>query len=490
MRRRLPAPALVLLLAACANDVRDDTDVAAATRPGVEAPLIGASAGDSADRSCQVVLRDFGRVVTGTGFATKGSRWVFQGRVDVARAAVAEGAAVRLLVGSAGSDEANRPWREVAPMASTAIDDRFDRLLFELDDDALPGVLPGPAAESSLAVIPFLALGSARVFDHNVVVDAAGHYVLDAASGYAVTTPASTCTEAPGATLTFAADWTEAQSGPVLAGRDVVIDYAVERNSPCRQMYNGAPTWSLVVVARFHPMNVVQEALVVDLTGGAPRPLSARLPVPSGATDVELFFRNNDRGGCVAWDSDFGRNYHFPVVTPPPVRGPAWLGNATATISRAASRRCGDAVAFGPELRFGTWARQRAVITDLCFEAWEPGLTDVESPNLWQQLDARVHTRFDPTKPFATEFVALADRVGNNARYAVDLRAFDPFQWGRCADDVPTTRVSEPWADLDVATLELYFTVNGVELRPADGGVFRVVYENYAGSARSGCASP
>lgn len=474
---------------ACTNivvdDRFDDDDVAGdVALPGARAPLIGAGSGDSADRSCQIVLRDFGRVAASGGFATLRGAYVFEGRVDVARAAVLEGAAVRLLVGRPGS------WHELGPTASTGVDDRFDRVLFHVDEDVLPGVLPGPGDDRPLHVIAFLSLGPARVFDHNAVEDDAGAWVLDADAGYAATAPPSTCAGPDGPVLAFAADWTETQSGPVVAGRDVVVDYDIARSSPCRQTYNGAPTWSVVVVATFLPMNVVQQQSVVDLSSTTPRPLRARLHAPEGATGLELYFRNSDRAGCVAWDSDYGRNYRYPVVAAPDRRGPQWVGNDTATISRAASRRCEGAVPFGSRLAFGSWARQRAAITDLCFEAWEPGVTDVDNDEVWRQLDAQVHYRFDPNLPFSTAYVSLVGRSGNNARYALDLRAFDPFQWGRCAGAVPTTRVATTQGELEQSTLELFFTVNDVELRPAGGGLYRVVYEDYADAPRTRCDEP
>jgi len=403
----------------------------------------------------------------------------------VARAAVAEGAVVRLLV---GTDDG---WHDVGPTASTGVDARFDRVLFHLDDDALPGLLPGPGHQgATLRVIPFLALGPARLFDHNTLVAAAAAFVLDAAAGWQVVAPPSTCAQPDGPTLSFLADWTETQTGPVVAGQSVVLDYDLARNSPCRQTYNGAPTWSVTAVATFLPMRVVQQVSVVDLTAGEARPTLARLHAPDGATELVLYFRNSDRAGCMAYDSDYGRDYHYPVVAAPGGRGPSWVGDAVATISRAASRRCEGAAPFGSRVTFGSWARQRAAITDLCFSAWEPGVTEVDNPDLWRVMDAQAHYRFDPTQPFSTTSVGLAGRDGHNARYALDLRAFDPFQWGRCAGAVPTMTVDASGGAVEQATLELYFTVNDVALRPGGDGVFRVTYEDYAGSPRTRCDTP
>jgi hypothetical protein len=482
MHRFVAAAAALLLANACANDGADAPAVVVgdAAAPAAR-PLIGAGSGDSADRACQVVLRDFGRVVAGDGFALHHGRYVFEGRVDVAHAALQEGASVRLLVGVDGA------WHEVPAQAATGVDARFDRVLFHVDDDTIAGVLPGPDDDTALQVIPFLALGPARVFDHNTLADATAAFVVDARNDYAVAAAASTCAEPEGPTLTFAADWTETQSGPVVAGRSVVLDYDIARNSPCRQTYNGAPTWSVVAVATFLPMRVVQQVSVVDLTSGSARPTLARLFAPEGATELVLFFRNADRAGCTSWDSDFGRDYHYPVVAAPVRRGPRWVGNDVVSISRAASRRCEGGVAFGSKIAFGSWARQRATITDLCFEVHEPGVTDIDNPELWRQLDVQVHHRFDPSQPFSSGYVGFVERTGNNARYALDLRAFDPFQWGRCADGVPVTTEPAPGGGVDRATLELYFSVNGVELRPAGVEAYRVVYEDAAGGPRTSC---
>lgn len=166
------------------------------------------------------------------------------------------------------------------------------------------------------------------------------------------------------------------------------------------------------------------------------------------------------------------------------------MGNVVATLSRAASRRCEGAVAFGQTVSFGTWARQRAAVTDLCFEVWEPGVTDHDNAALWQQLDARVEVRFAGADVASTSYVAFVERVGHNARYAIDLRAFDPFIWGRCLDGVPLTTVEENGAAMVQATAELRVTVNGAPLRSDGGDVFRVVYSDSADAPRVRCETP
>ncbi|MDP2345671.1 MAG: DUF6209 family protein [Deltaproteobacteria bacterium] len=455
-------------LSGCVADLVDEG--APGVGGAVQEPLIGVDgAGDFADRSCQIVLRDMGRVTSSSGFAIAGSRWIFEGRVDVSKRALAEGASPMLLV-KAGSDPA---WRALAPLASTGISGDADRFLFHVDDGDLPG--PGISAtglaRNNVQVIPFLQLGAARLFDHNRIADGLATYAMNQGNGFGVVDDVGVCAEAPGPTLTFSRDFTLAQSGPVTGGRSVVVDYALDRLSTCR----GAG-FAVTAHAIFQPMNVRQQASVVDV--------AASFFAPEGATRLELYFHNTDRSGCSAYDSNESRNYGFDVVD----QGPQWLGNAAASLSRGGNGRCDGAVAFGSRLVFGTWARQRAAITDLCFEAYEPGVTDFANPELWRQLDVQAHHRFDPAQPFATDYVAFADRQGNNARYALDLRAFDPFQWGRCPGSIPTTTTTDNGSAHIQATLELYFTVNGAELRPASPGgddVFRVVYDDDAGSARA-----
>lgn len=474
-----------VLASACVTPVEETAGAAEVAQDALNAPLVGAGTGDSADRWCQVVLRDMGRVVSSNGYAVNGSRWVFEGRVDVSRAALAEGASVRLLV-KAGSDP---QWRALEPVASTGVDARFERFLFHVEDGNLPG--PGMSgtglSRSTVEVIPFLALGTARVFDHNRIADATLAYRMVLENAWSVAENHEVCGGPQGPTLSFHADFAETQTGPVVAGRSVTLDYDIARNSSCRAGYAGRPAWSVFAVATFLPMNVQQQVSVVDLASGQPRSALAQLHAPEGAQELVVYFQNNDRAGCNAYDSDFGRNYRFPVVAAPSTRGPTWMGNASATLSRASSARCEGSQTIGTEVVFGTWARQRAAITDLCFEAYEPGVTDFDNAELWRQLDVQVHHRLDPAQPFSTSYVNLAGRTGNNARYALDLRAFDPFQWGRCLAGVPTTRVQNPAGDLLLATLEVFFTVNGREFRPEGGGAFRVVFEDYADAPRVTC---
>jgi hypothetical protein len=473
---------VVALASACTTSVVGAGPDSAAA-PSAE-PLIGvAGAGDYADRACQVLLRDVGRVTAGSGFAMRGSRWVFEGRVDVADAALAEGAAPHLLW-KAGSDPT---WRALEPIASAPVDGKATRFLFHVDDGDLPG--PGLSsvglARNVVRAIPYLALGDARLFDHNRRPADLDLYELRQGNSWRVAEDESVC-RGPSTTVAFTAGWGEVQQGPIREGTDLVVTYEPSRLPDCR----GAG-WRMRAHAVFLPMNVRMEAHVVSprTTHGGTLPdfdrIPATFPVPGGAERVELWFDNDDDDGCAAYDSDFGANYDFAVQSKARAR-PDWVGDVGAVLSRSAAGPCDGAQGIDGDVVFSTWARQRAAQTNVCFSVWEPGVTDDPQVELWRALDVQVHVRASPDAVFSSSYVNVAGRDGDDAVYAVDLRALDPFAPHRCVDGTERTeaRGDGEWL---VADVELYMTVNGVEVRPAAGQTFRVRYEDHADGARVAC---
>lgn len=164
---------------------------------------------------------------------------------------------------------------------------------------------------------------------------------------------------------------------------------------------------------------------------------------------------------------------------------PTWLGNTRLLVSRAGGG-CDASVPF-PEsgFWFDSWARTRAIQTLVCFEVWAPGLTDRENPDLWKELDVQVHMRFAPDGPVETQYVNRFDRRGNNARYALDLRALDRFKLYTCPN-VPL----RPSADGQAieAEAEFFFTVNGQRLPSEDESPLRGVYSENRGGFLDTCA--
>jgi len=160
-----------------------------------------------------------------------------------------------------------------------------------------------------------------------------------------------------------------------------------------------------------------------------------------------------------------------------------WIGHVSYALDRASCGGvCDGALRAVPdEILYDTWARQRASVRVVAFEVWREGVTDWDNPERWRQLDVQVHARTVGEPTFRTRHVPFDKRLGNNARYVVDLVALDPIP-GTYAptriDECPTGHLAPSGEHVD-AVVELYFTVNGVEKRPAGpASVYRVRYQN------------
>ncbi len=285
-------------------------------------------------------------------------------------------------------------------------------------------------------------------------------------------------------TLSFGADWTQRSSSPLVARGSVRVAYDPARLPQCRGTQGGNAMWSITGWYRFdggeaRSFPVTQQGVAAPAT----------LEIPASARAVEFWFQNNNRWGCNAWDSAFGRNYRFAVT--PAADAPGWIGDGAVVISRATCNGpCDhDRRDLATPFRYETWARQRAAIRAVYFDVWKRGVTDFDNPSLWRQLDVRVYARLTGARDFTMRHVNFFRRVGNNARYELDLRAMDPLPDHPPATTCPAgtlTRSSD--GQLVEARLEYYFTVNGVEYRPAGGGVFTGTFANYVTSVPSRCA--
>lgn len=281
-------------------------------------------------------------------------------------------------------------------------------------------------------------------------------------------------------TITFAADWTVKVDGTLRAGSKVDVVYDPARLSECRGTQDGRPQWGLS--ADWDYAGTHGTASVAGLMASTEGRFTIDLPV-SG--EIALWFENSNRWGCHAYDSAFGANYHFKVL--PRENAPGWMGNVASVISRAT---CNDGKACDADrhalegFRFDTWARQRAAITGAFFDVWKEGVTDHDDPELWKKLDVRAYYRAAGTKTWSFAYVPFEKRVGNDARYQQSLRAIDPLG-GRtrttkadCPAGVLRKSADGQYVELDV---ELYFTVNGEELRPSAGAAWKGTYSDYVG---------
>lgn len=155
---------------------------------------------------------------------------------------------------------------------------------------------------------------------------------------------------------------------------------------------------------------------------------------------------------------------------------PEWMGNAYTVIER--SGEAGRSVSS--PILYDSWARQRASVRELRFEAWAPGLTDRDDPDLWKKIDAKVHFRFAGETQFHEASINFKHRTGNNALYAMNLERFDPwfapYLSSSEVKDIKPTLAGQPNGS-QVAKLEVFFTLNGKEFRPEPNKNFEVNYE-------------
>lgn len=279
------------------------------------------------------------------------------------------------------------------------------------------------------------------------------------------------------ATITFASDFSENVAGVLAEGGKLTIAYDAGRLAACVGTQGGVPQYA--ITAHYRLDGVEGSVVVAGLTNGQSPTIEL-----DGVGELELWFEATNKWGCHAWDSDFGQNYRFVVVEG--ADKPNWMGNAAAVISRETCNGgpCdGARTSLAGGVRFDTWARQRAAIASAYFDVWEPGVTDFDNADLWKQLDAQVHLRWAGQTSFSTEYVSFSRRVGNDARYELPLRSLDPFHGYAITDpaDCPPGALELSPDGMRVQTsVELYFTVNGKELRPAKGQTYRVVFEDYA----------
>ncbi len=449
---------VLALVPACVEE-----SAATSTAP---APLVGVDGShDAADRGCQVVLRELARPWTGYTWETNGSSWVWAGTIEISEAAAAEGLEPVLLY-QYGS---NPTWFEAPAMpAQAAATPGFVRYTVRIDHD-----LPGPGmsgtalANARVQVVPMLRMPEGgRLFDHNRNPGDLDNYVMTSPD-LAIGRDDAICAPPAGADrarLVFDADWSERREGVLAPGGELSIVYAQSRLAQCKQTQGNYQLWDITAHVQFAPGGQLVTASVRDG--------EATLTVPSDARSATLWFEATSASGCHAWDSNYGANYVYDTARPP-----QWVGNASTLTTRDTS---GDICGGTPAQQgfaFDTWTRQRAAITNLCFQVYQPGLTDRDDPDLWQKLDVSLHWREQGQTTWQSRPVNFDRRVGNDARYAMSWRELDPFRMYHCPDGATTPTPDGMYVQ---TRLDYVIVVNGYELRPEPGAAFAGTFIDYA----------
>lgn len=411
---------LLLLLAACEPA---DTWEGVGTTTRTTAPYAPTGGVDLADRDCTVVLREVDRVPGPTGGTAvnvvDGQRYlVWEGRVDVAAAAVDDGFVPAVLFRYAGD-----AWWEVDAEPVDGAPEGYRRYAFWLEEHTpTEGMSTTALSNSVISLIPFVRTPDGdRWFDHNRNPGAFDDYALSIGNDWSIQDDGAACAPAeppPWAGIEFTGAWDVLQHGTLVPGGQLVVEYDPWRLPECfGDTYMGQATWSTIAHARFSPGGQLASGPVVACDDAeCSRPVRAPLPleIPDDATGVELWFHTSGRACGTHWDSAYGQNYRFSTGDLP--ADPLWAGDVGFTLSRGMNTR------YEPvpdPLIIDSWVISRADQRSLDAEVYVPGLTDVGDGSPHRIL-ARAAVSRDGAAP-RLHWMDPRGRVDNNVRFAWSL---------------------------------------------------------------------
>ena len=116
-------------------------------------------------------------------------------------------------------------------------------------------------------------------------------------------------------TIHFHRDWQTTSEGVIVAGGRVRVVYDADRlPSPRPFIEYGMPGWSITCCYRFQPGTDVHGVALFGV-GSNDHAGELEIDVPHSARAIELWFYLSDRWGHRTWDSRYGENFRFPVVS-------------------------------------------------------------------------------------------------------------------------------------------------------------------------------
>ncbi|NUN14788.1 MAG: hypothetical protein HUU55_14250 [Myxococcales bacterium] len=238
------------------------------------------------------------------------------------------------------------------------------------------------------------------------------------------------CAECP-SMLSFNKDWTETLDGPIVAAKKLRIYYDPARLPNCRGSKYGFPAWS---ISLYYSFDLSKAAQSLPVVGKSPDqwelvPQIVTIDIPENAENVWFWAQNTSAFGCVEWDSDFGKNYEFPVFTQETLSGPiGWAGNFQFVESTGSTTKfLGD---VNPAWYTKSLASQ-GTVTWVQAEVWVPGITDRSYSNgavtaeiAKVAVDAWVYTPAvgtgGPAGPWGEASLQFVGKYGNNFVYRWD----------------------------------------------------------------------
>lgn len=118
------------------------------------------------------------------------------------------------------------------------------------------------------------------------------------------------CGTSSGATITFGEDFSESVSGPLTKGQTVKIDYDEDRLTQCRGTQGGYLQWTITGYYKIDGGPTKTFAVAGNMAPQKPELPKIELYARG---ELELWFQNNNKWGCNAYDSNYGNNYVFEV---------------------------------------------------------------------------------------------------------------------------------------------------------------------------------
>jgi hypothetical protein len=113
--------------------------------------------------------------------------------------------------------------------------------------------------------------------------------------------------------ISFNSDWS-IQSDPIVGGSTAILHYDPARLPQCRAVYEGFPAWGITATWQADG-GFARSAPVTQFANGTVSAVDATFRVPFGR-DLAVWFFASDEFGCTAYDSDYGRNFHFAISAP------------------------------------------------------------------------------------------------------------------------------------------------------------------------------
>ncbi|HEX4459560.1 MAG TPA: DUF6209 family protein [Polyangia bacterium] len=110
--------------------------------------------------------------------------------------------------------------------------------------------------------------------------------------------------------------------GSLTAGGEAIVHYDLARLPTCRATDLQVPAWNVIANWRVDNGLAVSQSVTTDTSSTTRVGTDITIAVQPGHA-LDLWFYDSDDTACQTWDSNYGRNYSFPIEPgPPTVRFP------------------------------------------------------------------------------------------------------------------------------------------------------------------------